>query len=128
MIVGLGTDLVEVARIRHSLVRYGDRFLERVFTPAERLYCAGKRYPEQSLAARFAAKEAGAKALGTGISRGVGWGDIEVLRKSGQAPRLLLHGRAGELGRTLGVSRTSLSIAHTDRYATAVVILEKDGA
>lgn len=124
MVIGLGTDLVEVGRIRDSVERFGSRFLHRVFTEGERRYCEGKRHGEQSLAARFAAKEAGAKALGTGISRGVGWQDIEVAREPGQAPRLLMHGRAGELAERLGVERISLSLTHTGHSAMAVVILE----
>ena len=95
MIVGLGTDVVEIARIEASLERFGDRFLHRIFTEAEIRYCLAKRRPAESLAARFAAKEAGAKALGTGISRGISWREIEVRRLPGQAPVLRWHGRAG---------------------------------
>ncbi len=128
MVIGLGTDLVEVARIRESMERFGDRFLLRIFTEGERRYCAAKRYSEQNLAARFAAKEAGAKALGTGISHGVGWQDLEVSREPGQAPRLLLHGRAAELAQRLTVARISLSLSHTAVTAMAVVVLEsRDG-
>ncbi len=125
MIVGLGTDLVEVERLRWSLERFGQRFLNRVFTEQERRCCAGKRFAEQSFAARFAAKEAGAKALGTGISRGVGWHDLEVARAPGGAPELRLHGRALALAEQMGVARTAVSLTHTDRYASAVVILER---
>ena len=124
MVIGLGTDLVEVDRLRASLDRFGARFLDHVYTPAEQAYAARKREPEQSLAARFAAKEAGAKALGTGISRGVGWRDFEVLREPSGAPRLNLHGRAAEAAAGLGVARIALSLSHTGRYAFAVVILE----
>ncbi len=124
MILGLGTDLVEIERLRASLARFGPRFLERVFTPGERAYAAGKRFPEQNFAARFAAKEAAAKALGTGLSQGIGWQELEVARAPGGAPRLMLHGRAEALARELGVARSSLSLTHTDRYAFAVVILE----
>ncbi len=126
MVVGLGTDLIEVERVRASLERFGERFLGRVFTERERSYCAAKRHPEQSLAARFAAKEAGAKALGTGISRGVGWQDFEVWRQPGQPPRLLLHGRAEELGSALRIAHSSLSLTHTDHYAMAIVIFETE--
>lgn len=124
MIVGLGIDLVEVDRIQASLERYGERFLLRIFTEGERRYCATKRYPAQNLAARFAAKEAGAKALGTGISRGVGWQDFEVVREPGRPPRLALFGRALELANALGVSRISLSVTHTAAQATAIAIFE----
>ncbi len=127
MILGLGIDLVEVARIEASVERFGSRFLERIFTGAERRYCAAKRFPAQHLAARFAAKEAGAKALGTGISRGVGWQDFEVQRQPGKAPQLALSGRALELGHLLGVSHIALSVTHTALHATAIVIFE-DGA
>ncbi len=124
MVIGLGTDLMETGRIRDSVERYGDRFLRRVYTEAERRYCAATRYPEQSLAARFAAKEAGAKALGTGISQGVGWQDFEVGRAPGGRPLLLLHGRAQVIAEALGVGRACLSLTHTDHYAFAVVLLE----
>ena len=124
MIVGLGTDLVEVERLRLSLERFGARFLDRVFTEEERRYCAGKKRPEESLAARFAAKEAGAKALGTGMSRGIGWHDLEVRRAAGGAPELLLWGGALALAEALGVRRAQVSLTHTERYASAVVIFE----
>ena len=123
MVLGLGIDMVEVERIRESVVRFGDRFLYRIFTEGERRYCATKRAPEQSLAARFAAKEAAAKALGTGMSRGVAWRDLEVVRAGG-APSLLLHGRARELAAQLGIGRSSLSLTHTQVHATAVVLFE----
>ena len=124
MVIGLGTDLAEVGRIRESVDRFGERFLHRVFTEGERRYCTSKRHSEQNLAARFAAKEAGAKALGTGISRGVGWQDLEVTREPGQPPRLLLHGRARQLADQLGVARISLSLTHTGHSAMAIIILE----
>ncbi len=124
MVLGLGIDLVEVDRIDASIQRFGDRFLKRIYTPAERHYCAHKRYPAQNLAGRFAAKEAAAKALGTGISRGVSWQEFEVQRQPGQPPRLLLHGRARLLAEKLGAFHISLSLTHTDRYATAIVIFE----
>ena len=124
MVTGLGIDLVEVLRVRDSLERYGDRFLNRVFTEHEQQYCLSKRFPAQNLAARFAAKEAGAKALGTGISRGVGWKDLEVQRSPGQPPRLALSGRARELANQQGVAHISLSLTHTDAQATAIVIME----
>ena len=127
MVIGLGTDLVEVGRILDSVDRFGERFLLRVFTERERRYCAAKRHSEQNLAARFAAKEAGAKALGTGISHGVGWQDLEVAREGNQAPRLLLHGRAADLARQLGVTHVSLSLSHTGLSAMAVVVLESGG-
>jgi holo-[acyl-carrier protein] synthase len=116
--------MVEVRRLKASIDRFGERFLQRIFTTGEQDYCAAKRHPEESLAARFAAKEAGAKALGTGISRGVGWQDFEVSREHGRAPSLRMSGRALEIANSLGVARISLSLTHTGSVAAAIVILE----
>jgi holo-[acyl-carrier protein] synthase len=124
MIVGSGIDLVEIARIQHSVERYGQRFLDRVYTPAEQAYCLRKRKAAESLAARFAAKEAGAKALGTGIARGVNWLEIEVMREPGGRPALRFHGRAAQVAAALGVVRVALSITHTEALAMASVVLE----
>src|SRR5579872_5489175 len=93
-IVGIGTDITEIDRVADLMTRYGDRFLNRVFTPQEVEYCTRRRVPEMHLAGRFAPKEAAMKALGTGHSRGVLWRDIEVLRRRGEAPRLEFHGAA----------------------------------
>src|SRR5579862_1422983 len=101
MIVGSGIDMVEVGRIQKSVDRFGKRFLDRLYTGAEQEYCLRKRNAAESLAARFAAKEAGAKALGTGISRGVNWLEIEVVRYPGGRPALRFHGRAGEIATRL---------------------------
>ncbi len=125
MIVGLGTDLIEIARIEASLTRYGRQFLDRVFTADEIAYCLRKRHnAAESFAARFAAKEAAAKALGTGISRGVVWREIEVRRSPGEPPRLFLAGRAAERAEALGVTRSALSLSHSRDVAMAVVVLE----
>jgi holo-[acyl-carrier protein] synthase len=124
MIVGLGTDLTEIARIEKSMTRFGERFLERVYTPSEIAYCSRKRSSGESFAARFAAKEAGAKALGTGISRGVSWQEFEVRREPSGKPTLHLSGRAAELAERLGVTRISLSLTHAREMAMAVVIFE----
>lgn len=124
MVVGLGTDMIEIDRIHQSVERFGERFLQRVFTPGEIAYCYAKKSYAESLAARFAAKEAGAKALGTGISRGVGWKELEVRRKPGRAPELHLSGRAAEIAAGLGVKRLSLSLTHTRTMSMAVVIAE----
>jgi holo-[acyl-carrier protein] synthase len=124
MVVGVGTDLMEIARIAQSIARYGDRFLRRVFTPREIAYCQRKKNAAESFAARFAAKEAGAKALGTGISHGVGWLELEVAREPSGKPRLELTGRAAEWARHLGVVRTSLSLTHSRDVALAVVVME----
>jgi holo-[acyl-carrier protein] synthase len=124
MIVGSGIDLVEISRIQHSLDRFGSRFLDRVYTADEQAYCLRKRNAAESLAARFAAKEAGAKALGTGISRGVNWLEIEVIREPGGRPALRFHGRAAEVARRLGAHGSVLSITHTGALAMASVVLE----
>jgi holo-[acyl-carrier protein] synthase len=124
MIVGSGIDLVEIERIQRSMDRYGQRFLDRVFTAAEQAYCHRKRKAAESFAARFAAKEAGAKALGTGISQGVNWLEIEVAREPGGRPTLLFHGRAAGFAARLNFSRAALSITHTAELAMASVVLE----
>lgn len=124
MIIGSGIDLVEIARIQQSLERYGPRFLNRVFTASEQAYCMRKRHAAESLAARFAAKEAAAKALGTGISRGVNWLEIEVVRESGGRPSIRFHGRAAEFASRLGVVHAALSLTHTASLSMASVVLE----
>ncbi len=124
MIVGSGIDVVEVGRIHDSVQRFGQRFLNRIFTAAEQAYCIRKRRSAESLAARFAAKEAGAKALGTGISHGVNWLEIEVTREPGGRPALRFHGRAAEIAVRLGVARSALSLTHTGELAMASVVLE----
>ena len=127
MIIGSGIDLAEIERIRHSMDRYGNRFLDRVYTAAEQAYCLRKRNAAESFAARFAAKEAGAKALGTGISQGVSWLEIEVVRALGGRPTIRFHGRAAEIAGRLGVVHAALSITHTDSLAMASVLLEDKG-
>ena len=124
MIVGTGIDLVEIGRIQNSIDRYGSRFLNRVYTVAEQAYCLRKRKSAESFAARFAAKEAGAKALGTGISFGVNWLEIEVVRAPGGRPTLRFHGRAAQIAAAIGVARSALSITHTANLAMASVVLE----
>jgi holo-[acyl-carrier protein] synthase len=124
MIVGSGIDIAEIKRIQHSVERYGQRFLDRVYTASEQAYCLRKRNSAESFAARFAAKEAGAKALGTGISYGVNWLEIEVVRESSGRPTLKFHGRAAEFAARLGAVRAALSITHTTELAMASVVLE----
>lgn len=124
MIIGSGIDLMEIARIEQSVSRYGQRFLDRIYTPAEQAYCLRKRKAAESFAARFAAKEAGAKALGTGISHGVNWLEIEVVREPGGRPGLRFHGRAAERADRMGASHAALSLTHTDQLAMASVVLE----
>lgn len=124
MIVGTGVDITEVDRIEAALKRFGDRFLKRVFTLAEIRYCTGKPNSAERLAARFAAKEAGMKAIGTGLRHGITWQDVEVVRFPGQRPVLQFHGKAAEFAARLGCKRTHLSLSHTKEQAIAHVILE----
>ena len=125
LIVGTGVDLCEVDRIRKAITAsHGSRLVERVFTAREIAYAERKANPYERYAARFAAKEAGMKALGTGWRGGLGWQDLEVINESSGRPTLKLHGRAAEIAANLGVVRISLSITHTAEQALASVILE----
>jgi holo-[acyl-carrier protein] synthase len=124
MIVGTGIDIAEVLRIRQAMDRHGDRFLKRIFTAEEIRYCTSKANAVERLAARFAAKEAGMKAIGTGWRRGVTWKDLEVVRYPGQRPQLRLRGKAAEIALDLGCKTTHLSLSHTAEQAIAHVILE----
>ncbi len=127
MIVGTGIDIAEVPRIEAAIQRFGDRFLRRIFTPEEIRYCESKRNRGERYAARFAAKEAAVKAIGTGWSRGVAWTDVEVRREPGGRPTIAFRGKAGEFAARLGVKRASLSLTHTREHAMAMVILEDGG-
>lgn len=120
---GLGVDLVEVGRMRRVVERWSDRFLQRVFTPEELDYCLRRRDPIPHLAVRFAAKEASLKALGTGFSMGVRWRELEVRRKPGQPPTLMLSGRSQAIGRAKGASHMLLSLTHDGDYAFAQALL-----
>ena len=124
MIVGTGIDIAEVPRIAESIQRFGDRFLRRVFTADEILYCDSKANRAERYAARFAAKEAAMKALGTGWSHGVRWRDLEVRRQPGGRPTLAFHGKAAEFAAKLGAKHVALSLSHTAEQAIAQVILE----
>jgi holo-[acyl-carrier protein] synthase len=124
MVMGLGTDLIETRRVQESIDRFGERFLERIFTAGEIAYCARKKNAAESFAARFAAKEAGAKALGTGISRGVSWKEFEVRREASGRPTLHLSGRAAEVAASMGVRRVLLSLTHSRELAMAMVVVE----
>ena len=123
-IVGCGVDLAEVGRIESAISRYGERFLVRVFTPGERAYVDRKRNRYERYAARFAAKEAGMKAIGTGWKSGVTWQDFEVANLPSGRPTLRLSGKAAEIAEGLGVRAVSLSLSHTESLAIAQVILE----
>ncbi|MGA2645173.1 MAG: holo-[acyl-carrier-protein] synthase [Candidatus Sulfotelmatobacter sp.] len=124
MIVGTGIDIAEVPRIRRSIERFGDRFLQRVYTAGEIQYCDAKANRAERYAARFAAKEAAMKALGTGWNHGVRWRDCEVVRMPGGRPSISFHGRAAEFAAQLGVRNAALSLSHTEEQAIAQVILE----
>lgn len=116
--------MIEIRRIQQCIDRFGSRFLNRVFTPGEQAYCLRKRNSAESFAARFAAKEAAAKSLGTGISYGVNWLEIEVVREPGGRPSIRFHGRAAEIAGRLGAAHAALSITHTVEFALASVVLE----
>ncbi len=126
MILGTGIDIIEVARIRASHEKFGDRFLNRILRPAEIAYCLSHRNPAPFLAARFAAKEAISKAFGTGIGKQLGWQDMEVGRKDSGEPFVILHEGGQELFQHRGATRFQLSLSHTESYAAAIAILEGD--
>ncbi len=127
MIVGTGIDVVEVPRVAAALERFGRRFVERIFTEEEIRYCDSKANPAERYAARFAAKEAAMKAIGTGWNHGVRWRDVEVRRMRGGRPTLVLSGKAAEFAQQLGAVRSQVSITHTAAEAIAHVILESGG-
>ncbi len=118
MDITVGVDIVEIDRIANAVTRWGERFLSRVYTEGELAYCQGRA---ERLAARFAAKEAVMKALGTGL-RGVGWREVEVVRPRGQAPTIALHGRAIDRARALGFQQLAVSLSHSRAYAVASVV------
>lgn len=124
MIVGTGVDITEVPRIAAALERFGDRFLHRVFTDAEIQYCEMKHNNVERFAARFAAKEAALKAIGTGLRMGISWKDVEVTRLPGGRPTMTFHGIAAEFAARLGMKRAHLSLSHTAEHAVAYVVLE----
>jgi holo-[acyl-carrier protein] synthase len=124
VIQGIGLDLVAVARIRAAHGRHGDRFLERFLTTAERSYCLDHRDPAERIAGRWAAKEAAVKALGTGMSDGVGLLQVEILPGPAGAPALVFHGAAAARAAARGITRTLVTITHSDGMAAAMVVLE----
>ena len=121
---GIGIDVVQVSRIADSLTRFGDRMRRRLFTDSEREYCERHKDPLPHYAARFAAKEAASKALGTGIAGGVGWTQIEVVQPGGRQPTLTLTGAALERFLHLGCNASHLTIAHDGGLAVACVVIE----
>lgn len=124
MILGTGVDLAEVHRIRASVERFGERFVQRIYTAAEIAYVERKANRYERYAARFAAKEAGMKAIGTGWKGGVTWQDFEVANLPSGKPTLRLHGVAAQIADRLGVRNVSLSLTHTSELGMAHVILE----
>ena len=124
MIVGIGIDLAEVDRIRAAIERYGDRFIGRIYTTTEIAYVERKANRYERYAARFAAKEAGMKAIGTGWKRGVRWQDFEVSNLPSGRPTLKFHGVASQIADSLGVRNIALSLTHTAEQGLAIVILE----
>ncbi|MGF1657368.1 MAG: holo-ACP synthase [Verrucomicrobiales bacterium] len=129
-VLSVGLDLVEVSRIEKSLERFGDRFLERVFCEQEIFYCQAMKRPGVHLAARFAAKEAASKCLGTGIGQAANWKDLEVVRRASGAPDLVLSGAAAQTAQVLGIDRILISLTHTEHYAaaSAVAVGKNEGA
>ena len=123
---GIGIDLVQISRMREVISRWEERFVRRVFTDGEIVYCRARRDPVPHFAARFAAKEAGLKALGTGLRLGIHWRELEVVRERGQAPTLVLSGRSHEIGRARGGTRMLLALTHDGDYALAQALLVGD--
>ncbi len=124
MILGTGIDIAEVPRVRAAIERYGQRFVERIYTPAEIAYVERKANRFERYAARFAAKEAGMKAIGTGWRHGIRWQDFEVANLPSGRPTLRLHGAAARIAEEMGVKSIQLSITHTAELGMAQVILE----
>ncbi len=118
MTIKTGIDLIEISRVQSALDRYGERFLERVFTPGEIAECRGRA---EALAVRFAAKEAAVKALGTGIGP-VSWREVETRHRPSGEPYLLLHGRAEQIARSLNLTQWAVSLSHSKEMAAAVVV------
>lgn len=123
MILGIGTDIVDVGRIERAVERFGERFIKRIFTDNEASYCKEKKEKAAHLAARFAAKEAVLKAFGTGVDKGIGLLDVEVMRSHGR-PEIILHGNGKETAVSLGVKRIHLSISHDAGMALAFVVID----
>src|SRR4051812_38423683 len=123
-VLGVGIDIVENARIEHSVERFGERFLHRVFTEGEIAYCQSMKFPARHFAARFAAKEAVSKAFGTGIGKAMGWRDIDVHREASGQPFVVLEGGAKQLAAERGIKAVWISLSHTEHHAVATIVLE----
>ena len=126
MVAGIGIDLIETARIRGTLDKFGERFFQRVFTPGEVAYCKSMKFPDRHLAARFAAKEAISKCFGTGIGRELGWKDIEIKHDGAGKPLVELHGNGLALARRLQLHSIHVSLSHTEQYGCAIAVLETE--
>lgn len=124
MIIGIGTDIVSIPRIEKAVERFGERFINKVFTDKEAIVCKVKKDQASHLAARFAAKEAVLKALGTGISNGIGFKDVEVARVQGKRPEIILHGIGKKVAESLGVKDIHISISHEADIALAFAVIE----
>ena len=122
--LGIGVDLVECARIQHSVDRFGERFLHRVFTDGEIEYSMSMKFPARHLAARFAAKEAVSKAFGTGIGKAMGWRDIDIRKKPSGEPFLVFARGAEKLAKERGISNALITLSHTEHHAMACVVLD----
>ena len=122
-IIGTGIDIVETGRIRESLEKFGDRFLNRCFTAGEIAYCRGMKFPELHFAARFAAKEAISKAFGTGIGQQLAWKDMEICKRDSGEPYCVLHGKGIELAQRRGVTEVFVSLTHSREYGAAQAVI-----
>jgi len=125
-ILGIGIDLVDCARIESSIERFGDRFLQRIFTEGEIDYSKSMKFPARHFAARFAAKEALSKAFGTGIGKAMGWRDLDVRKKESGEPYVVLSGGAEKMARERGVTKVWISLSHTDESGMATIVLEAE--
>ena len=125
-VAGIGVDLVECQRIQHSIDRFGDRFLRRVFTQGEIEYSMSMKFPARHLAARFAGKEAVSKAFGTGIGKSMGWRDIDIQKKKSGEPFLVFSGGAQKLASDRNIRSARITLSHTDAYGMACVVLESN--
>ena len=123
-VLGIGVDMVQVERIQHSLDRFGERFMKRVFTEGEIAYCISMKFAARHFAARFAAKEAVSKAFGTGVGKAMGWRDIDVHKKKSGEPFLVLHGGAESLAKERAMKSAWISLSHTEHHAVAMVVIE----
>jgi holo-[acyl-carrier protein] synthase len=124
MVLGVGTDIIEVSRVREAWLRFGARFMERILRPTEIEYCSRQADPGPFLAVRFSAKEAVSKAFGTGIGAQLGWQDMEIVRLPSGQPTVVLHGEGLRLMEQRGGRHVHVSLSHTAAYATAMAVLE----